>query len=823
VRTFQSELGSVIPPFLYRFFNKIPPDAFAGSIPVNRQQLPVVPAKKRSTMKNYNRNAAAVCLIQPPFVQLNSPYPSLYYLRSFLERRGHTVTVQDHSIGLFETIFCRTGLDRIFADVKKSAGKQDFRNSFTIFMLELFLSNEDRWLSTIDRTVDFLRGRDHEWGHFIAAANEFLPCGPRFNDYLSSVCDSRGRAAPEYAPLLANKLLADIADFITYVADENFSLIRYVPSPSKSSSTGFRDFSAVLRGMNGYVMSNFYHPFLENTWRQLAAWQLAAKAPEKLILGLGIPFPGCLAGALVCAQSAKAFFGERVVTVAGGGYVNTELRYLEDERLFDYFDYLSFDRGYGSLSAIVECETTHVKTENDAALYKTMYRNSEGSIIKDNNIINNDVNNNTGISIDDDAAATVFPDYSGVDFSRYIHPADDENPMHRLWSDGRWLKAYLAHGCYWHNCAFCDTSLDYIRCYKPVDVDALFRHLLAQAEATGIRGVHLVDEACPPASLLRLALLNREAGLPLVFWGNIRFEKAFTPDVAAILAAGGLIGVSAGIEVAAEQGLRRIGKGVDLRDIVNVCAAFKEAKILVHAYCIYGYWDQDEREIADSAEILRQFFAERLLDSAFWHQFTLTKHSRIYAEKQKGLHPLLKPGGDPLCGKTAKSKNKIFALNDLSFAGEQKFNRYAEPLNRLLGEWMQGDTLWPNNDKLLKSAVAPDLIGTLAIDYIRRQDKIRKSLPSSSSKETSRVIFLVSNAVVRSLAARLELMWYWHLRDYSLPLKPEQAKKILSLLKTASGGAGMDALLFYDKLETIFGADAQRVWRKLRQRGLMLW
>jgi len=765
----------------------------------------------------------AVCLIQPPFVQLNSPYPSLYYLRSFLEQRGHKVTVQDHSIALFETIFCRKGLTRIFTDVKKNADKRASRDSFTIAMLELFLSNEDRWLSTIDRTVDLLRGRDHEWGHFIAAANEFLPGGPRYSDYLSYICDSNGRAAPEDAPLLANKLITDIADFITRTLDENFSLIRYVPSPAKSLNTGFRDFSAVLKGMNGYIMRNFYRPFLEDTWRKLAAGQPAAHIPEKFILGLGIPFPGCLAGALVCAESAKAFFGERVVTVAGGGYVNTELRYLEDERVFDYFDYLSFDRGYGSLNAIVERETADVKISDDAALYKTMYRNRKGSIIKDNSIINNDIKNNAGISIDNDAAVTVFPDYSGVDFSRYIHPADDENPMHRLWSDGRWLKAYLAHGCYWHNCAFCDTTLDYIRCYQPVDVDALFRHLLAQAEATGIRGVHLVDEACPPASLLRLALLNREAGLPLVFWGNIRFEKAFTPDVAAILAAGGLMGVSAGIEVATEKGLQRIGKGVDVQGIVDVCAAFKEAKILVHAYCIYGYWDQDEQEIANSAEVLRRFFAEGLLDSAFWHQFTLTKHSRIYAEKQKGMHPLLKPSGDPLCGETAKSKGKIFALNDLSFVGEKKFDRYAEPLYRLLGEWMRGDTSWPDNNELLKPKIAPNLIETLAADYLRRQDKAHKTLPSALSNKSSRVIFIASNTIVRSVAKRLELRWYWHFRDYSLPLKPEQTEKILSLLKTASGGTGMDTLKFFGRLETIFGDEAQRTWKKLRQHGLMLW
>ncbi|MDR0456837.1 MAG: hypothetical protein LBH20_09170, partial [Treponema sp.] len=210
------------------------------------------------------------------------------------------------------------------------------------------------------------------------------------------------------------------------------------------------------------------------------------------------------------------------------------------------------------------------------------------------------------------------------------------------------------------------------------------------------------------------------------------------------------------------------------------------------------------------------------LDSAFWHQFTLTKHSRVYAEKQKGLHPHLKPEGDPLYGKTVKNKGKIFALNDISFTGEQKFNRYAEPLNQLLGEWMRGNASWPDNNKLPQPQIAPNLIETLAADCLRRQDRAHRALPSSSSKKSSRVIFLASNAVVRSVAARNELRWYWHFRDYSLTLKPEQTKKTLSLLKTAAGGS-MDALKFLGSLETIFGDDAHRVWRKLRRHGLMLW
>ncbi|MDR0486769.1 MAG: radical SAM protein, partial [Treponema sp.] len=651
-----------------------------------------------------------IVLVQPPFVQLNGPHPGIYYLRTFLEKRGCEVVVRDHSILLFEKIFCKDGMTRIFASIKKSEFKE--QPAATRQIIERFLCEEERVCSSIDRIIAFLRGKDREFAHLIGLTNGVLPGGPSFDACLAEICKVKGEASADDAPLLASKLLADIAGLITAALDPGFSLVRYVPM----AAAAFHDFSAVKDGLSGYVMQNFYRPFLEEEWKSPEIIRFSGS--PVFLMGITIPFPGCLSGALVCAESAKTVFGNRVRTIAGGGYVNTELRFLEEDVFFDYFDYLSFDRGYGSLDAILEREA-----QSDCIpLYKTMYRHTDGSIVRDASITGGE----TG-PVDDEAVLSTFPDYSGVDFTRYICPVDDVNPMHRLWSDGRWLKACTAHGCYWQKCAFCDVSLDYIRSFVPVDTTALFNHLKTMAEASGIHGVHLVDEACPPASLLQLALLNRRAGLPLVFWGNIRFEKSFTPDVAALLAAGGVIGVSGGIEIASEKGFERIGKGIDLQGLVNACAAFKEAGILVHAYLIYGYWDQEEAEIIDSAEVMRQFFEAGLLDSAFWHQFVLTVHSRIYAEKQKGLHPLLNPRG----GQARPSK--IFALNDISFEGEERFDRFNLPLENLLRLWMKGDTSMPVQDafsfRVKCPVVEPHLIASLLDRYARGRDKSRRYAP----------------------------------------------------------------------------------------------
>jgi len=738
-------------------------------------------------------------LIQPPFVQLNSPYPAPYYLASFLESRFNVATtVIDHSIGLFHKIFCRVGLELIFEDASQPQSLEKLTvNKNAAAIAERFLSEKNLWLSSIDRLVAFLRGKDAELGHFLALANGCFPGGPRTDAFLS---ERGGEVAPEEAKLLATKLLSDIADFITCTLDFNFALVRYSQTLEGSLAANMRDFADVKKSLDGYIMKTFYRPMLEEEWERLEkVFNLSGSKSETFLLGLTIPFPGCLSGALVCAESAKKRFGSAVRTIAGGGYVNTELRFMQTSGLKHYFDHVSFDRGYSTLAAIIEGET------DETADY-TISANK---------------------AIDDEAARTIFPDYSAVDFSRYLYPADDANPMHRLWSDGHWLKAYLAHGCYWQSCAFCDVTLDYIKSFIPVDVPSLFAHLCKQAETTGVRGIHFVDEAAPPSSLMEFALLNRNAGLPLNFWGNIRFEKHFTPDAAALLASGGLTGVSAGLEVATAQGFKRLGKGIDLKSAVRACAAFKESGILTHAYLIYGYWDQDEQEIVDSAEVLRQLFAFKLLDSAFWHKFVLTRHSRIYAEKQRGKHPGLKITDDP----DIRAAENIFALNDLSFKGEKRFDKYSSPLEKLLAAWMAGDTETPVTEmfpfKMPEPSVPPNLVEGLLNDYIADKEAEKTAEPKEEEGgivNSRNALFLGSIPRTVQKKGNYYLRWRWRLEERELKTAgAAAAKEIAALLESASLGKGLAVEQFYSTLEKIAGKeDAKTAWELMRKSGLVV-
>lgn len=763
-----------------------------------------------------------VLLLQPPFVQLNSPYPAPYYLRSFLESRGREVRVADHSIEVFSRVFCRSGLERIFADARESAGERlraaarERGGEVLRDNLSRYLSQERMWVSSIDRIVAFLRGEDREFGHLLAAANGALPGGDRV---LRAVEAAGGCPGPDDAGLIATLMIADLADFIIFTLDPSFSLVRYAEAIASSLGR----FSDVEEVLEGYILRTFYAPLLETEWERVEAEGFPTEE-HPLLIACTVPFPGCLAGALVAGRSAKARFGRRVRVVLGGGYVNTELRRVRAPALFDHIDFLSYDRGYGSLEAILALRGQTPQ----GPLYRTVYRSGDRRSLvgAPDAPIPEEGPLQVFARVDAEAPVRTFPDYRGVDFSRYLRPVDDENPMHRLWSDGRWLKAYLAHGCYWHACAFCDVQLDYIRGYVPVDVDALFSHLTAQAALTGVRGVHLVDEAAPPEALARLAQLNRAAGLPLVFWGNIRFERAFTPDVAALLASGGVLGVSAGIEVATDRGFKRVGKGLGLEQVVRACAAFKEAGILVHAYLIFGFWDEEDREILDSAETVRQLFRAGLVDSAFWHKFVLTRRSRIMREAEAGKHPGLEP-------MDRDQGSWDFADNDLRFRGEGRSDKWSSPLDALVARWMAGESLDRPVREDLPFPVPPptirdDLVETLLEGYTRDRDAAREGIPSPEDRSGRTAFFLGSDPVAepapprdRGGAGGEELLaWSYQLRRRTLLTGLGALRETAEALREAADG--MPAQVLAEVLKGALGPDFPARWAELRRGGLVL-
>jgi radical SAM superfamily enzyme YgiQ (UPF0313 family) len=226
------------------------------------------------------------------------------------------------------------------------------------------------------------------------------------------------------------------------------------------------------------------------------------------------------------------------------------------------------------------------------------------------------------------------PTWDGLPLDRYLSLLDLLNPMHRLWSDGRWNKLTVAHGCYWKKCSFCDVGLDYIGRYETASAQVLADRIDAIVAETGQTGFHFVDEAAPPKALKALAdeLIHR--GTQISWWGNVRFEKTFTPALAERLAQSGCIAITGGLEVASDRLLALMKKGVTVDQVARVTKAFADQGVLVHAYLMYGFPTQTVQDTVDALELVRQLFAEGCLHSGFWHRFVCTVHSPVGKQPQ---------------------------------------------------------------------------------------------------------------------------------------------------------------------------------------------
>ena len=689
-----------------------------------------------------------VVIIQPPMVQLNTPYPSGAYLLSFFKKlfaqknTAGKVSWFDFSTEIFHRIFSRKGICFIFEKTFSKALKKadDFEmngDDDSAFQIRRFISQSKLWVEWIEKIVAVvcsngkISGREftHE---FVRSAH--VPRGNRVEQYLAGLNRDAG---VDDAQILASLALADLADYITVVYDSHFALIRYAESLAASTS----DFTQVETELDSSILTDFLKPLLEEKFSHIS---------ENTLFCITVPFPGTFEAALYIGKWIKENCHTKTMVAFGGGYVNTELRTVSEKRLFNYCDFLSYDKGYGSYISLFENadDIDSIKQKLDGTrFYKIKYLNQ-------NKIVEPVETDGRYEKLEKELIKTVIPDFSSIDFTKSPRLADSNNPMHRIWNDGTWLKVYLAYGCYWHRCAFCDTSLDYVKNYCTTDIEPLFDGIYEQCRNAGIYGLHFVDEACPPAGLQKFALKNiseTKNGNSLTYWGNIRFEKTFTRDLADLLSYGGMTAVSGGIEIATGDGLDSINKGTDMENIVAACCAFKEAGILVHSYMIFGFWNQSEQDLINSMETLRQLFSAGLLDSAFWHKFSLTLHSTVYREWLEGKHQDLKPGKIP---------EHQFAENSISFEGEGKSEKYSDPLNAALSCWMNGEKLKKNVEsyfpfKMPHPSIPSNYVDSLIEKYERKRDNAFSQIPDEHKK----LIWIGGKMFVLKSTSGSQLCW----------------------------------------------------------------
>ncbi len=535
-----------------------------------------------------------ILLVTPPFTQLNTPYPATAYLKGFLNTHQIDAYQVDLGIEVILDLFSSLGLQDVFTQIEIDQTELS-DNSFRVFSLR------NEYLKTIDPVISFLQNKNPTLAHSICDRT-YLPEGSRFEemDDLDLAFGSMG--IQDKARHLATLYLEDLGDLIKEAVDPHFGFSRYAERLSQSLSS-FDEMEEALQAEETFVTRILIQLLDEKI-----------KAENPMVVGLSVPFPGNLFAALKCGQFIKKQY-PNISIILGGGYANTELRSLNDERIFDYLDFISLDDGEAPLLFLLE----FFKGEKTKSELKRVFAKTNGVVCY----------HNTSTELDIPQRETGTPDYSDFHLDKYLSVIEIVNPMHRLWSDGRWNKLTLAHGCYWGKCTFCDVTLDYIKRYEPVTAELLCDRIETIINQTGENGFHFVDEAAPPALMRDLAIEILRRDLTVVWWTNIRFEKSFSPDLCKLLKASGCIAVSGGLEVASDRLLNKMKKGVTVAQVARVADAFTEAGIMVHAYLMYGFPTQTEQETIDSLEMVRQMFEQGVIQSGFWHQFAMTAHSPV--------------------------------------------------------------------------------------------------------------------------------------------------------------------------------------------------
>ena len=549
---------------------------------------------------------APVLLITPPFTQLNTPYPATAYLKGFFNTKNIATVQADLGIEVTMELFSKKGLEKLFSTIQaKTESIEVIFSGNSLRMIAL----RDRYIQTIEPVIQFLQGKQNTLAHTICT-RQFLPEASRFAqmDDLNWAFGSMGKQ--DRAKHIATMYLEDLGDLIQETVDEHFGFSRYAESLGRSANS-FNELYNALQ---------LPYTYLDEILIKIFADRIDKVQPK--LVCISVPFPGNLYTSLRCGQWIKKN-RPHVKVAMGGGFANTELRSLSDVRVFEFYDFITLDDGEAPLEILIE----HIDGKKQLSELKRCFT-----------LLNNTVTyiNNTSCT-DYKQGQVGTPDYEGLLLDQYISVIEIANPMHSLWSDGRWNKLTMAHGCYWAKCTFCDISLDYIKNYEPISASLLVDRMEELIAKTGQNGFHFVDEAAPPSMMKAVAIEIIKRKLVVSWWANIRFDKSFTQDLCYLLKASGCIAVSGGLEVASDRLLELIQKGITVAQVAKVSKHFSESGIMVHAYLMYGFPTQTVQETIDSLEMVRQLFETEVLQSAFWHLFTMTAHSPVGLAPEKFL------------------------------------------------------------------------------------------------------------------------------------------------------------------------------------------
>ena len=241
----------------------------------------------------------------------------------------------DLGIEVILKLFSHSGLTQVFEIAENFATSTDISDNS-----KRILSLKNYYLRTIEPVIAFLQGKNPTLARQITTLN-FLPEASRFLSLEEMEWAFGSMGMQDKAKHLATLYLEDLSDLIVECVDAHFGFSRYAERLGRSANSFDGLYEALQQKTT--LVDDFSIDILTQKLETL----------NPSLVCFSVPFPGNLYSAFRLAQMIKKQF-PHVKTAMGGGFPNTELRSLTDQRVFEFFDFISLDDGERPLELIVK-------------------------------------------------------------------------------------------------------------------------------------------------------------------------------------------------------------------------------------------------------------------------------------------------------------------------------------------------------------------------------------------------------------------------------------------------------------------------------------
>lgn len=168
------------------------------------------------------------------------------------------------------------------------------------------------------------------------------------------------------------------------------------------------------------------------------------------------------------------------------------------------------------------------------------------------------------------------PDFDGLKLDKYFSPY-------------LILPILSSRGCYWGKCAFCDHSFIYNEGFRQRNAERVVEDLRILKEKHDTKYFSFSDEALSPSAARKISKKLIENKLDLFLLAQARMESEFSDEICLLMSRAGMKMLFIGLESACDRTLKKINKGINIKQGAEILQRFYNAGILVHLFVITGF------------------------------------------------------------------------------------------------------------------------------------------------------------------------------------------------------------------------------------------